>query len=145
MSQRALAAGCAPGRLPHRDADLERFLASLSTLWRMGEVRPTHQRATKARRYWRTRADPFAEVWAEVLVWLEGEPGSTAKELFCRLQVRYPGTFQDGQLRTLQRRVKAWRHQAALRLVLVPDGGDAPSKAESVGNMVVRQAGSNGS
>ena len=141
----ALAAGCAPGRLPHRDADLERFLASLSTLWRSGEVRPTHQRAAKARRYWRTRADPFAEVWPEVLVWLEGEPGSTAKELFCRLQVRYPGAIQDGQLRTLQRRVKAWRHQAALRLVLAPNGGDAPSGTESVGNIVVRQAGSKGS
>ena len=140
-----LAAGCAPGRLPHRDADLERFLASLSTLWRAGEVRPTHQRPAKARRYWRTRADPFAEVWPEVLVWLEGEPGSTAKELFCRLQVRYPETFQDGQLRTLQRRVKAWRHQAALRLVLAPSSNEGSSSTELVGNMMMSQAGSNGS
>ena len=65
--------------------------------------------------------------------------------LFCRLQVRYPGTFKDGQLRTLQRRVKAWRHQAALRLVLAPSCDDAPSSTEWVGNMMVSQTGSKGS
>lgn len=140
-----LAAGCAPGRLPHRDADLERFLASLSTLWRSGEVRPTHQRGAKPERYWRTRTDPFAEVGPEVLVWLEGEPDSTAKELFCRLQVRYPGAFQDGQLRTLQRRVKEWRRQAALRLILAPSDSEQPSSTVSVSNTLVSQAGSNGS
>ena len=84
-------------------------------------------------------------MWPEVLVWLEREPSSTAKELFCRLQVRYPGTFQDGQLRRLQRRVKAWRHQAAQRLVLGYGRGEGPSRAEPVGNMVVSQDGSNGS
>ena len=32
-----------------------------------------------------------------------------AKTLFKDLQRRHPGKFQDGQLRTLQRRVKEWR------------------------------------
>jgi hypothetical protein len=36
-------------------------------------------------------------------------PGLEAKTLFEDLQRRYPGRFQDGQLRTLQRKVKAWR------------------------------------
>jgi hypothetical protein len=40
---------------------------------------------------------------------LEINPGLEAKTLFEDLQRRYPGRFADGQLRTLQRRVKAWR------------------------------------
>jgi hypothetical protein len=58
---------------------------------------------------WRTREDPFAEVWQEVKEKLEINPGLEAKTLFEDLQRRYPGRFADGQLRTLQRRVKAWR------------------------------------
>ena len=40
---------------------------------------------------------------------LEVNPGLEAKTLFEHLQRKYPGRFQDGQLRTLQRRVKTWR------------------------------------
>jgi len=58
---------------------------------------------------WRTREDPFAEVWQEVKEKLEINPGLEAKTLFEDLQRRYPGRFADGQLRTLQRRVKGWR------------------------------------
>jgi len=62
----------------------------------------------RARR-WRTRADPFVAVWEEVRAQLEDNPGLEAKTLFEDLQRRNPGRFQDGQLRTFQRRVKAWR------------------------------------
>lgn len=58
---------------------------------------------------WRTRKDPFEDVWEEVRVKLEINPGLEAKTLFQDLQRRYPGRFQDGQLRTMQRRVKRWR------------------------------------
>ena len=58
---------------------------------------------------WRTRPDPFAEVWDEVSAQLVAHPGLQAKTLFVDLQRRYPGRFADGQLRTLQRRVKVWR------------------------------------
>lgn len=102
---------------PQRDGDLDRFLASLSCLWKDGEVRPTHRSKPKVARYWRTRVDPFADVWPKVLVWLESEPDQTAKELFARLRMQHPDTFQAGQLRTLQRRVKEWRMAAARRLV----------------------------
>ena len=50
--------------------------------------------------------------------WLTDDPTATAKELFVRLQARTPGMFPDGQLRTLQRRVKRWRTEIARRLVL---------------------------
>ena len=58
---------------------------------------------------WRTRTDPFEEVWDELLEKLKPFPGLEAKTLFDFLQQEYPGRFADGQLRTLQRRVKVWR------------------------------------
>jgi len=58
---------------------------------------------------WRTREDPFDDYWAGVEEKLRINPGLEAKTLFEDLQRRYPGRFGDGQLRTLQRRVKIWR------------------------------------
>src|SRR5271167_1961103 len=63
-------------------------------------------------RNWRTRADPFVEVWAEVEAKLQVNGGLEAKTLFADLQRRVPGRFADGQLRTLQRQVKSWRAQS---------------------------------
>ena len=61
------------------------------------------------RRSWRTHEDAFEEVWDEVHARLKEHPGLEAKTLFEDLQRRYPGRFLDGQLRTFQRGVKAWR------------------------------------
>lgn len=62
-----------------------------------------------APRTWRTRPDPFQDVWPELRDQLERAPGLQAKTLFEDLQRRFPGRFPDSQLRTLQRKVKAWR------------------------------------
>jgi hypothetical protein len=40
---------------------------------------------------------------------LEVNPGLEGKTIFEYLQRRYSGRFAEGQLRTLQRRVKVWR------------------------------------
>jgi hypothetical protein len=58
---------------------------------------------------WLTRKDPFEEVWHEVKSMLEINAGLEAKTIFEELQRRNPGQFADGQLRTLQRRIKVWR------------------------------------
>lgn len=63
----------------------------------------------KAPHAWRTREDPFEDVWERVKPMLEVEPGLEAKTVFEFLQRQEPGLFADGQLRTLQRRVKYWR------------------------------------
>lgn len=63
----------------------------------------------KGNRAWRTRQDPFDDVWKEVEEFLTGDANFEAKTLFEHLQREYPGRFQDGQLRTLQRRIKIWR------------------------------------
>jgi transposase len=60
-------------------------------------------------RTWRTRSDPFAEDWAEMAERLGDAPELEAKALLEDLCERYPGRYQEGQLRTLQRRVKQWR------------------------------------
>ena len=57
----------------------------------------------------RTRPDPFVEVWEEVRQLLQVNAGLEAKAVFEHLQRCDPGQFADGQLRTFQRRVKAWR------------------------------------
>ena len=53
-------------------------------------------------RGWRTREDPFAEVWSEVVEQLTREPGLQAKTLWDWLRQKYPGRFADGQVRTFQ-------------------------------------------
>lgn len=63
----------------------------------------------KSKHSWRTRPDPFAGVWDEIEQRLRVEPGLQAKTLFEYLQQREPGRFSDGQVRTLQRRIKNWR------------------------------------
>jgi hypothetical protein len=57
----------------------------------------------------RTRPDPFVEVWGDVQKLYEDNAGLEAKTVFEFLQRKDPGRFQDGQVRTLQRRVKVWR------------------------------------
>jgi hypothetical protein len=57
----------------------------------------------------RTRPDPFVEVWDDVQKLFEDNAGLETKTVFEYLQRQDPGRFQDGQLRTLQRRVKVWR------------------------------------
>ena len=63
----------------------------------------------KSEHRWRTRRDPFEELWPWVAEQLGEFPGLEAKTLFEVLQRESPGRFSDGQLRTLQRRVKIWR------------------------------------
>lgn len=58
---------------------------------------------------WCTRKDPFEDVWDGIKAMLTINPGLEAKTLFEDLQRRQPGRFADGQLRTLQRRIKHWR------------------------------------
>ena len=114
----------APRPLPPAVADLDRFFKGLAVAWKDGEVRPTHRTDPRPARDWRTRADPFEGAWSQMRAWLDAEPDRTARELFERLQAAHPGTFPDGQLRTLQRRVKEWRSAAARRLVF---RGGSPS------------------
>lgn len=77
--------------------------------WETGPL-PSEVRAE--RRTWRTRSDPFAEVWeSEVVPLLEADEEGVleAKTILAELRERHPGKFKQGQLRTLQRRFRDWR------------------------------------
>ena len=63
----------------------------------------------KTARNYRTRVDPFADVWAEVEQLLQSEPRLKAKTLFDDLQRQHPGKFDDSTRRTFERRVAHWR------------------------------------
>ena len=65
--------------------------------------------ARKKQRDYRTRVDPFAEIWAAVQGRLEQEPRLKAKTLFGWIQDQYPGRFPDSTRRTFERRVAGWR------------------------------------
>lgn len=68
--------------------------------------------ASKSERTWRTRVDPFVNVWAtdvEPLLIADKDGGLEVKTIFEELLRRHPDTFGAGQLRTLQRRVRLWR------------------------------------
>jgi hypothetical protein len=93
---KSLAASAAKADIDEKTARKYRDLAKLPS-----EIKIDHT--------WRTREDPFGNVWSEVKETLEINPGLEAKTLFNDLQHRYPGRYTDGQLRTLQRRIKVWR------------------------------------
>ncbi len=63
----------------------------------------------KTARNYRTRVDPFEDVWAEVQRKLAGEPALKAVTLFEWLQQTDPGRFPDSTRRTFERRVAQWR------------------------------------
>jgi len=75
----------------------------------VGQKRAYHRKHPHLPRWWRSRVDPFAEVWTEIEHWLEANPTRTAKSIFVELQQRAPDRYPDVQLRTLQRRIAKWR------------------------------------
>jgi transposase len=66
-------------------------------------------RGSRPSREYRTRKDPFKEVWAEIEVMLERAPGLEAKTIMEHLLEREDAVIHEGQLRTLQRRIRRWR------------------------------------
>jgi hypothetical protein len=67
---------------------------------------------TKTARDWRTRPDPFTDVWTtDVVPLLEADETGRleAKTIVELLEQRYPGRYGASKLRTMQRRVRQWR------------------------------------
>jgi hypothetical protein len=63
-------------------------------------------------RDWKTRPDPFEGDWPNVVQWLKDSPGLDAKTIFEMLCEAREGSYEPGQLRTLQRKVRLWRAAA---------------------------------
>ena len=100
MSGKTLAAAAAAAGMSERTA----------RHWQSGALPST----ARAPRTWRTREDPFADVWqSEVVPRLVADTEGRLQvlTLFRWLCQWHPGRFQPEQLRTLQRRVREWRAQ----------------------------------
>jgi len=74
----------------------------------------------KQPRQYRTRPDPFADVWSEVVPKLEQSPHLEAKALFEWLCEQHPDCFCPNQLRTFQRRVSDWKALHQEKLACLP-------------------------
>jgi hypothetical protein len=101
---------------PSDPATLDQFLQGLRTAWKEGEVRPTARRKPPVPRG-RRRPDPLVAVTAHLQDWFKAEPWRTGRELLERLQEAYPDQYSERHLRTLQRRLKIWRRDAAWAMV----------------------------
>jgi hypothetical protein len=136
MAQEVLSAYVATGSAPSQARgdghDIDTFVRGLATAWKSGESRPTHRRKATAPHWWRSRADPFEHTWSTIEQWLQSEPGVSAKELMHRLAAMMPDVYSTtAQLRTLQRRVKAWRSEQAKQLIF---GTLRSTKLQAVAN-----------
>ncbi|MDS0862969.1 IS21 family transposase [Burkholderia pseudomultivorans] len=64
----------------------------------------------KPQRSWRTRPDPFADVWdSEVVPLLRNAPHLMGITILRKLQDDHPGCYPDSMRRTLERRISQWR------------------------------------
>ncbi len=76
--------------------------------WKTGPL-PSQVKKPRA---WRTRVDPFADVWSkDIVALLQADTRGVldGAALMGVLEERYPGRFAAGQLRTLQRRLRDWK------------------------------------
>ena len=96
--------------------DMGKPLASAARMTEMDQKTARKYRRAKqlpsqlaAPRHWRTRQDPFAEVWPGIEHRLRDDPALQAVTLFRWLQGQQPGEFPDSQRRTFERKVHAWR------------------------------------
>lgn len=58
---------------------------------------------------WKTRKDPFEDVWNEIQTLLDTHPKIQSTTILDYLMEKHPGKFEQSHLRTLQRKVKKWR------------------------------------
>lgn len=71
-----------------------------------GDLQP----GCKRTRDWRTRTDPFGDVWKEEIEPLLSKNSQLSPmTLFEKLQKDHPGEYQDSKFRTFQRRVSEWK------------------------------------
>ena len=109
-----------------KDAQVRKFMEEMSKHGEIGKAsmkagfdRATGRKYKKLGKYpsqirkklrtWRTREDPFEEEWPEIERMLQAAPGLEAKSLFEWLNEKNNTKYEEGQLRTFQRRVKKWR------------------------------------
>jgi hypothetical protein len=86
----------------------------------------------KQPRTYRSRPNPFADDWPWIAAQLAQDPALQGQTLFRLVCERQPGRYSDGQLRTLQRQIAAWRAQfGPEREVIFPQVHEPGEAAQS--------------
>jgi hypothetical protein len=94
----------------HHSQEIAAAKAGISVRSARRIERDTTLPSQKSRRYWRSRPDPFADVWdTEVVPMLANAPQLQAITILRKLQDDHPGQYPDSTRRTLERRVRHWR------------------------------------
>ena len=97
----------------HHSQELAAAKAGISVRSARRIERDARLPSQKLRRYWRSRPDPFAEVWdTEVVPLLNSAPRLQAITILRKLQDEHPGQYPDSTRRTLERRLRHWRAMA---------------------------------
>jgi len=80
----------------------------------------------------RTRTDPFADDWPWIQAEVTRDPALQANTLFELLCEKNPDRYQEGQVRTLQRRLRFWRATSGpQREVMFPQRHEPGRMAQS--------------
>jgi len=94
----------------HHSQEIAAAKAGISVRSARRIERETTLPSQKSRGYWRSRPDPFADVWdTEVVPMLTNAPQLQAITILRKLQDDHPGQYPDSTRRTLERRVRQWR------------------------------------
>jgi len=106
-----------PEQASKEQRSLNRFLSNLQLLWQESQPLPEPK---QKRRYTPRRRTLFTEHQEQIEQWLESEACMNAAEILRRLMALAPGSYHEGQLRSMERRVKEWRTARAERPLLGP-------------------------
>lgn len=99
-------------RMEGKSQEAAAAAAGMSVRTAQGWERGPSPSQKRKKRSWRTRKDPFEGVWAleiEPLLRRDEDRVLQATTILDLLERRTPGQFGEGQLRTLQRRIRDWR------------------------------------
>jgi hypothetical protein len=119
---------------------LNRFLSNLQLLWQESQPLPEPK---QKRRYTPRRRTLFAEHQEQIEQWLESEACMNAAEILRRFMALAPGRYHEGQLRSMERRVKEWRTARAERLLGSMRSAGKETQTEEMTNPVATPIGGN--
>lgn len=68
---------------------------------------------------WRTSTDPMEGTYEYAKLVFQLDPQITGKELLMKLSEKFPGKFNGGELKTVQRRLSGWRRESVRTETLI--------------------------
>jgi hypothetical protein len=133
QEQRPRTGAMDPEQAGKEQRSLNRFLSNLQLLWQKSQPLPEPK---QKRRYTPRRRTLFAEHQEQIEQWLESKACMNAAEILRRLMALAPGNYHEGQLRSMERRVKEWRTARAERLLGSMRSAGKETQTEEMTNSV---------